>query len=203
MTALPSRTLGLHLRPEEFVFGAKYRLGMLVFPTTGTCPARGCRQDSDLMGDHALSCAIGVERIARHNGLRDCVFQAAQQAGLGPQKEVDNLLPPSVDRPADMFIRNYTNGKSTCLDLTATNALQAATVDGCAEDRAHPVQVAVDRKVRFYSARCEAENLAYVPVAIDTFGGWHSLALEAINRLSQELARATDSELGVVRRHFQ
>ena len=56
------------------------------------------------MGDHALSCAIGGERIARHNGLRDCVYQAAQQAGLGPQKEVDNLLPPSADRPADVFL---------------------------------------------------------------------------------------------------
>ena len=58
-------------------------------------------------------------------------------------------------------------------------------------------------KVRFYAARCEAQNLAYVPVAIDTFGGWHSLALETINKLSQELARATDNELGVVRRHFR
>ena len=57
--------------------------------------------------------------------------------------------------------------------------------------------------LRFYAARCQAESLAYVPVAIDTFGGWHSLALETINRLSQELARATDSELGMVRRHFR
>ena len=158
---------------------------------------------SDSLGDHALSCAIGGERIARHNGLRDCVFQAAQQAGLGPQKEVDNLLPPSVDRPADVFIRNYTNGRSTCLDLTGTNALQAATVEGCAEDGAHAVEVAVTRKIRHYADRCEAQNLVYVPVAIDTFGGWHSQALETINRLSQELARATDSDLGVVRRHFR
>ena len=65
------------------------------------------------------------------------------------------------------------------------------------------MEEAAARKLRFYAARCEAAGLAYVPVAIDTFGGWHSLALETIGKLSQELARATDNELGVVRRHFR
>ena len=73
--------------------------------------------------------------------------------------------------------------------LIATNALQAAMVAGCAEDGAHAVQVAVDRKLRFYAARCEAEGLAYMPVAIDTFGGWHSLALETITRVLQNFPK--------------
>ena len=59
------------------------------------------------------------------------------------------------------------------------------------------------RKLRNYGARCQAAGLVYVPVTIDTFGGWHSLALETIGRLSQELARATDGELGVVCRHLR
>ena len=102
-----------------------------------------------------------------------------------------------------VFIRNWTSGKTKALDITATNALQAATVAGCAEDGAYAVKEVVSRKQRKYAASCEAEGLIYVPVAIDTFGSWHSLALETIGRLSQELARATDGELGVVCRHLR
>ena len=131
--------------------------------------------------------------------IRDAIFQAAQQAGLGPQKEVDSLLPPSVDRPADVFLRGWTSSKNTCLDVTATNALQAATVAGCAEDGTYAVNEAVAWKERKYTARCTAEGLAYVPMAVDTLGGWHPLALDTINRLTLELARATNGELGVVR----
>ena len=87
--------------------------------------------------------------------------------------------------------------------VTATNALQAATVAGCAEDGAYAVNEAVARKERKYGARCQAEGLAYVPLAVDTFGGWHPLALKTINRLPLELARATNGELGVVRRHLR
>ena len=35
---------------------------------------------------------------------------------------------------------------------------------------------AVSRKLRKYGARFEAENLVYMPVTIDTLGGWHPLA---------------------------
>ena len=38
-----------------------------------------------------------------------------------------------------------------------------------------------------------------MPMAVDTLGGWHPLALDTINRLTLELARATNGELGVVR----
>ena len=58
-------------------------------------------------------------------------------------------------------------------------------------------------RILHMSYRCLAEGLVYVPMAIDTFGGWHQLALETIGRLSLELARTTDGKLGVVRRHLK
>ena len=79
----------------------------------------------------------------------------------------------SADRPADVFIRGWSSGKSTCLDFTATNSLQAATLEGCAEDGAFAVDRAVATKLRKYADRCEAEGLVYIPLAINTFGGWH------------------------------
>ena len=84
LTALPSQALGLHLRSGEFLFAAKYRLGIAVFSQEGECPAPLCRGVSDKYGDHAISCAIGGERISRHNHLRDSLFQSAQQATWAP-----------------------------------------------------------------------------------------------------------------------
>ena len=43
----------------------------------------------------------------------------------------------------------------------------------------------------------------YIPLAINTFSGWHLLALQTIGRIALQLARATDSELGMVRRHLR
>ena len=49
------------------------------------CPA--CLRLSDVMGDHAMSCGSGGERIARHNHLRDAIFEIAVVAGVAPTKE--------------------------------------------------------------------------------------------------------------------
>ena len=174
-----------------------------MFLTAGECPARGCRGEADSLGDHSLSCGIGGERIARHNHVRDALFQAAQQAGLAPVREAEGLIAGSTDRPADVLLRGWQAGRDTALDFIATNALQAATVVGCATDGAFAVEHAHDAKLRKYAARCEANGLAFIPLAVDTFGGWHPQALEVIGRLGRQLARATEGEQGQVVRHLR
>ena len=56
----------------------------------------------------AISCGIGGERISRHNHLRDALFQAAVQAGLGPVREPPGFLPGSDYCPADVLIPFWT-----------------------------------------------------------------------------------------------
>ena len=47
-------------------------------------------------------CAIGSERIARHNHLRNAIHEAAAQAALAPQKEPPGFIPGSDERPAEI-----------------------------------------------------------------------------------------------------
>ena len=90
----PLPALGLHLRGSEFVIAAKFRLGMPVYNSEGSCPA--CGEDSDVMGDRGMACGTGGERIARHNALRDALHDTAAAAGLAPRKEMrGNLATPS------------------------------------------------------------------------------------------------------------
>ena len=60
----------------------------------------------DILGDHAISCGIGRGRTARHNHVKDMLFQTALQAGLGPVREPVGLLPGSDDCPADAIVKS-------------------------------------------------------------------------------------------------
>ena len=94
LSVVPSPSLGLHLRAAEFIPVLKYRLGIPVYTCDGPCPA--CSLPSDKMGDHSLGCARTGDRIARHNMLRDVLFEAAASADLGPSKEERHLLPGTI-----------------------------------------------------------------------------------------------------------
>ena len=126
LSVVPSTPLGLHLQPSEFVPCLKYRLGIPIFSSDGPCPA--CLAPSDRMGDHALGCAKYGERIARHDMLRDVIFEAAASAALAPVKEERHLLPGTAARPGDVFIRRWHDGKDGALDVTVTSPLSPSNV---------------------------------------------------------------------------
>ena len=203
VTAYPSKALGLHLRRSEFVAASKYRLGLPVFEQEAECPMPRCPGLSDKMGDHAISCGLGGERIARHNHVRDALFQTAVQAGLGPRKEPDGLLPGSDDRPADVLIPFWTSGKDTALDITVVNPLQTALVTRASQDGNSAVEHAHMGKARKYEERCAREGITFIPLAVDTLGGWHSTALETITRLGRQLARNIGKEDEECVRHLR
>ena len=48
-------------------------------------------------GDLALTCACAGDRTRRHNAIRNRVHDAAEERGLGPEKEKAGLLPASMD----------------------------------------------------------------------------------------------------------
>ena len=90
--------------------------------------------------DHAISCGIGGKRIARHDHVRDALFQTTVTAGLGPVKEPDGLLPGSDDRPADVLIPFWSGGRDAVLDFTMVNPLEADLVSKASGDASSTVQ---------------------------------------------------------------
>ena len=108
LTVAPILTLGLHMRPQEFVLAARLRLGMAVYSEAGPCSA--CRQHSNVLGVHAMNCGSGGERISRHHHLKNHLHEVAVAAGLGPAKEARFLIPVEDSRPADVFIPQFAAG---------------------------------------------------------------------------------------------
>ena len=100
------------------------------------------------MGDHSLACSKTNDRIARHNTLRDVLFEAASTADLGPKKEERHLLPGTIARPGDVTIRRWSNGRDAAIDVTVTSPLAASNVESAAAEAGASLDKAVTRKLR-------------------------------------------------------
>ena len=86
------------------------------------------------MGDHALGCWKYQERIARHDQLRDVLYEPAASAALAPIKEAAHLLAGAAARPGDILIRRWADGKDGALDVTVTGPLAQSNVEAAAAE---------------------------------------------------------------------
>ena len=71
------------------------------------------------------------------------------------------------------------------------------------EDGDSAVAHAHKEKLRKYEARCSAEAISFLPLAVDTFGGWHKVGLKTITRLGRQLARNLGKDEDEVVRHLR
>ena len=78
----------------------------------------------DVFGHHAVVCDCSGDRIKRHNAIRDCLFDSCVAACWAPVKETPFLLAGSSERPADIFIPNFSHGKGLVIDTAVTCPLQ-------------------------------------------------------------------------------
>ena len=200
LNVIPSPVLGLHVRPQEFRYSVLYRLGAPIYTTDGACPA--CRKDSDRFGDHALVCGSHGERIARHNQLRDAIYSVAASSNLAPRKEENALLPGTSARPADVFIPHWTGGRDTALDVTVVSPLLTDRLDNSISTPGHTLTVAFNEKCRDYLEPCEREGLSFIPLPVETLGGWHDKACDQIKKLARAQARSSGKEEGDAVRHL-
>ena len=200
LNVIPSPILGLHVRPQEFRYSVLYRLGAPIYPSIGPCPA--CKKESDRYGDHAIVCGSHGERIARHNQLRDAIYQVAASSNLAPRKEENALLPGTSARPADVLIPSWTGGRDTALDVTVVSPLLTERVDLSITTPGHTLKVAFNDKCRDYQEACEREGITFIPLPVETLGGWHKKAVEQLKKIARAQARNTGKEEEEAIRHL-
>ena len=150
-----------------------------------------------MISDHSLGCPKTSDRIARHNLLRDVLFDTAASADLGPTKEEKNLLPGTIARP-DVTIRRWSNGKDGAIDVTVTSPLCPSNVVEAAAEAGGALVKAYNRKMKDTAEACRHEGIAFLPFAMETLGGLHPGAVAIARQLAAALARCKGVEESVV-----
>ena len=168
LNGIPSSTLGLHLQDQEFRCCLRYWLGVPLHSSPYSCPE--CHNTADPFGDHHVGCGGNGDRITRHNAIRDVIFSAAQSAALAPSKEMPNLIPDSLSRPADVFLPTWSRGRPAALDVHVISPLQQQTMGEAASTPGHALQVGVQRKLASHLSACRSVGVEFIPFVMETLG---------------------------------
>ena len=125
--ALPSPSLNLSLDSRSFGTAMGFRLGLPLL-TSSECRAINCDQQQDDLGDHAMHCHDdhGI-KIARHDRMRDRIFEEAQRASLNPTKEMPGLIPGTLSRPGDIAFQSWIDGNKIAFDVSDGRTDEACT----------------------------------------------------------------------------
>ena len=185
LNTIPSTTLGLHLQDKEFRLCLQYWLGLRMSEDGALCPTCICQGVADAHGDHQVGCGGNGDRILRHDSIRE-LFSAAQLAALAPRKEAPSLIPGSNSHPADVYLLNWVRGQPAAFDVTVMSTLQQQTLSGAASVQGHALQVGEDRKMAAHADACQAVGVVFVPLVMETLGGWCDEAIRTICRIGRQ-----------------
>lgn len=155
---------------------------------------------SDTYGDHAIVCAYSGERIGKHDKLRNVVFAAAQSALLSAS--IETHVDDSQSRPGDVYIAEWVRGKDAALDLTVVSPLQKALVNRCARESGAALEVAFKRKMDAHYARCRANNIVFLPLCVETLGGWHPDSASELRRIQRAVTLCSRQDQTTSEKHF-
>ncbi len=141
-----------------------------------------------------MGCGFQSQRNTRHNSLRDAIFQTAQQAVLSLRREELFLIPGGLQRPADVFIPNWTTGRDSALDVTVVSSLQKNLVRKAAREQGSAAEFRYEEKMDTYFDKCHEQGIHFVPLVVEALGGWHAQSAAALTKLGRQLARQTGRE---------
>ena len=72
--------------------------------------------------------------------------------------------------------------------------MQVAVIDQEAANPGYALRLAWDKKMRSAFDACNAQRIAFIPLPVETFGGWHVEADKQIKLIDRELARSSFSK---------
>ena len=93
-----------------------------------------------------------------------------------------------------MFIPSLAGGLDAGLDVTVVNPLQAALVVGAAATPGHAPNHRYATKMSGSAEDCRLEGIQFLPVVVETLGGWDESAVKQVKKLAAARARHSGQE---------
>jgi hypothetical protein len=199
----PIPSLGFRFPSRTFRLLLRYRLGLPLARTAERCPLCTDGAMLDVYGDHAASCNRKLGLKYRHNRIRDTFNALASAAGFTTVLEARHLLAGRPDLfPADILLQDWTGETSVCIDISVVNPLAVTSVRQAARSDGSTARQAEAVKVVKYGALCTANALEFIPVVLETFGGFGPRALPVLRRIGDALSDASDLDAATATARF-
>ena len=200
LEAAPCEKQGLHMDPAAFLVQVRRRLLVPVYDNDAWCPQCDCVLDA--AGRHPGMCCAGGDRTRRHHAVRNLVCNFAAEAGLRPELEKPDLLPPDPEkpdshgrRPADVFLPSWCHGAPAAFDLAVSSPQRQEALQLVALGPGKAVQAYEHTKRQHLhtEAMCKQQGLVFLPLVAEPSGGWGPTAVMVLKRM----ARAAEHRRGL------
>ena len=112
------------------------------------------------------------------------------------------MLPGSADKPADVFLPGWATGRDAALDVSVVSPLQQQLVRKAADEAGSAARKRFQEKNAKYYQPCSDEGIAFFPLIVETYRGWHPESEATIKKLSLQLASHTGSDATETTRHL-
>ena len=93
-----------------------------------------------------------------------------------------------------MCLPVWSQGRPLAADITVSHPSQASHSAQAREGDSASIRAAVraaNDKVRKHKARCDAQGVEFLPLAVCSFGGWLPEGMEFVNKLAARVAERT------------
>ena len=193
---LPCSRDGTRLTDVELPIVVGLRLGLPV-AAPGTCP---CGEHLDALGDHALGCNHGVERLRRHDELNARIRDHLGEAGFPAVLEPAGLAPKDARRFDGVTVAAFERGRPMAWDATVIHTCAPCHLHASATAARAAVSAAESRKCRKYDDL--SDRYDFRPFGVETLGAFGPRALELVDSLAARI-RAQTGESGARSRIYR
>src|SRR5689334_19164998 len=117
-------------------------------------------------------CIAGKGRINKHNGLTYAVGKYVHKAGLEYTIEPIHLFRENNQKPADIMIRNFDNGKAAAFDIGITNVLSQGNIIKAGTSKLYAANEYFNHKMNKYKNSLHSNNIHtdfdYYPIIFES-----------------------------------
>ena len=152
--------------------------------------------DKALDVHHAVTCKFGGDVVARHNTLRNVIFEFCKRALLNPKLEAGAGLGHErrLTRPADILIPSWsTSDKPAAIDVSITSPLKSSILSEAGVVAGAAARQTEERKHTSNDPICSELGWKCVPLVVETFGAWGRTAGQFFAQLAVQLAAQGNS----------
>ena len=120
-----------------------------------------------------------------------------------PVKEKPGLIAGTKERPADVFLPQFSKGKDYLLDFAVTNPLSNYMIQQSIKSSKDACELYSDIKMNRYNKFIkDSVNTSFQPMIVDTFGKWETTAKSVIYTVAARLASRNNTDVASTLRHF-